>query len=172
MRDESLKLLEEIGELPLFPHLGEPCALGLPLVRSWSEALRSCATLKWESVTLMAKNRSAGLMHKLDWHRAQTWNPTCEVVRPQVDSIADEAVRRVASERRVTDAFRNCVRWDLQAMVLEMEFADVLPPVFHYPRLLPIYRAGHFPCGWSGPKLDTYWSSSQKPMPNGEILIY
>jgi hypothetical protein len=172
MRDESQKLLEEIRELQLFSHLGEPCSLGLPQVRSWSEALRSCATLKWESVTLMSNNRSAGCMHEIDWHRAQTWNPTCEVVRPQVDAIADVAVQRVATTRHVTDAFRNCVRWDLQAMVLEMEFADVLPPVFHYPRLFPIYRVGHFPCGWTGPKLDTYWSSSRKPMPHGEILFY
>jgi hypothetical protein len=172
MRDESRKLLEEIRELQLFSRFGEPCPLGLPQVRSWSEALRSCATLKWESVTLMSNNRSAGHMHELDWHRAQTWNPTCEVVRPQVDAIADEAVRRVATTRRVIDAFRNCVRWDLQAMVLEMEFADILPPVFHFPRLLPIYRAGHFPCGWTGPKLDTYWSSSRKPMPHGDILVY
>jgi hypothetical protein len=172
MRDESRKLLVEIRELPLFSHLGEPCTMDVRQVRSWSEALRSCATIKWESVTLMANNRSAGRMHELDWHRAQTWNPTCEMVRPQVDAIADEALRRVATTRRVTDAFRNCVRWDLQAMVLEMEFADVLPPVFHYPRLFPIYCAGHFPCGWTGPRLDTYWSSSRKPMPHGQILVY
>lgn len=172
MRDESSKLLEEIRELPLFARLGEPCPLDLPQVRSWSEALRSCATSKWESVTLMAKNRSAARMDQLDWHRAQTWNPTCEIVRPQVVAIADEALRSVASTRRVTDAFRNCVHWDLLAMVLEVEFADVLSPVFHYPRLFPVYRAGHFPCGWTGPKLDTYWSSSRKPMPHGQILVY
>jgi hypothetical protein len=172
MRDESRKLVEEIRELPLFSRLGEPCTLGLPQVGSWSEALRSCATLKWGNVSLMANNRSAGRMQELDWHRAETWNPTCEIVRPQVDAIADEAVGRVAATRRVTDAFRNCLSCNLAAMVLELEFADVLPPVFHYPRLLPIYRAGHFPCGWTGPKLDTYWSATRKPIPRGQILVY
>jgi hypothetical protein len=172
MRDESRKLLEEIRELQLFSHLGEPFSFGLPQVQSWSDALRSCATLKWESVTLMCNNRSAGCVNEIDWHRAQTWNPTCEIVCPKVIAIANAAVERVAATRRVTDAFRNSVRWDLQAMVLEMEFADILPPVFHYSRLLPIYRAGHFPCGWTGPKLDTDWSSSRKPVPHGEILVY
>ena len=172
MRDEARTLLEEIRALPLFSRLGEPCTLGFPQVRSWSEALRSCSTVKWGSVGLMSKNRSSESVRERDWDRSETWNPTCAVVRPQVMAIADEAVGRVATVRQVNDAFRGCVRWDFLAMVLEMEFADILPPVFHYPCLLPIYRAGHFPCGWTGPKLDTYWSASKEPMPRGEILIY
>ena len=120
----------------------------------------------------MANNRSYCSVNELDWYRAQTWNPACEEVSPQVDAIADAAVDHVATTRRITEAFRNCVQWDLQGMLLEIEFSDIQPPVFHYPRLLPIYRAGHFPCGWTGPKLDTYWSASRKPMPDGEVLVY
>jgi len=172
MRPEARALLEEMRALPLFSRLGQKGGLDLPHARSWSEALRSCATGKWESVTLMANNRTSDRIFELDWHRAQSWNPTCELVRPNVDAITSKAVLRLAATRRVTDTFRNCVRWDFQAMVLEMEFADICPPLFHYPRLMPIYRGGHFPCGWTGPKLDTYWSSSREPMPHGEILVY
>jgi hypothetical protein len=58
------------------------------------------------------------------------------------------------------------------AILLEREFDDVVAPLFSLPVLYPIYRAGHFPCGWSGPKLDTHWSAGRKPIPTGEIYIY
>jgi hypothetical protein len=74
--------------------------------------------------------------------------------------------------RKVPDDFKSSVSWDLLGTLLECEFGDVTPGCFYLSRLLPIYRAGHFPCGWTGPKLDTDWAVGDKPLPDGEILIY
>jgi hypothetical protein len=56
--------------------------------------------------------------------------------------------------------------------LLEREFEDVVAPPFCVPVLLPIYRAGHFPCSWTGPTPDTDWSAGRQPLPSGDVLIY
>jgi hypothetical protein len=172
MRDETLQLLEELRNLRLFRALGVSDGIGYQRVPSWSEALRECRKTKWENLRLMANNRSNERLHHLDWHRAQKWNPTCQTVRHETELIADAAIAEIAKTREVTEQFRQCVQWDLQAIVVEKEFADRVPPVLHLPRLYPAYQAGHFPCGWTGPNLGTYWAVSQKPIPNGDILVF
>jgi len=172
MRAETLQLLSELKSTDLFGNIG--CASGLPYrsVSSWDEALESCHSETWDALQLMTNNRRAGQVNELNWDRFQQWNPTCATLRPEVLQITERTVERVGKARRVTDDFKNSVSWDLLGILLEREFDDVVAPLFALPVLYPIYRAGHFPCGWSGPKLDTYWSAGREPIPSGEIFLY
>lgn len=47
--------------------------------------------------------------------------------------------------------------------------AAFMPPMFFVPRLLPVYSAGHFPCGWEGPKLNEGWEGE---LPNSRLIVY
>jgi len=73
---------------------------------------------------------------------------------------------------KVTSDLQATISWDILGILVEREFDDVTAPAFYIPVLLPVYQAGHLPCGWTGPKLDTYWSSGSAPLPKGEILIH
>lgn len=170
MRDDTIKLLEEIRGLPLFSRLGQPCSH--TSVSSWDLALKLCAGEVWSSVQLMTKNRAADKITALDWHRSQTWNVVCAELRPQILEIVRSAVGQIAASRKVTEDFAPSVSWDLLGVLIEVEFSDIFPPSFYLPRIYPVYREGHFPCGWTGSKLDTDWSSGDDPLPDAQILVY
>ena len=172
MRTETIQFLSELKSAEFFGRIGRTSDLPHRSVASWDEALASCHSETWDALQLMTNNRQAGRVNELNWDRFQQWNPTCASLRPEVLQITKQAAERVGGTRRVTEDFRNSVSWDLLGILLEREFEDVVAPLFSLPVLYPIYRAGHFPCGWTGTKLDTYWSASRDPMPSGEILIY
>lgn len=172
MRADTLQLLSELKSAELFRNIGHPSDLPHRSVASWSEALASCCSESWTALQLMTNNRRAGRVNELNWDRFQQWNPTCASLRPEVLRITEDAVERVGRTREITRDFRNSVSSDLLGILLEREFEDVVAPLFCLPVLHPIYCAGHFPCGWTGPELDTYWSAGRDPIPNGEILIY
>jgi hypothetical protein len=172
MRPETATLLSEIKEIALLSNLGCPSSLPHRSAGSWEEALELCHSEPWEALQLMTNNRSAGRVNEENWGRFQYWNETCEELYPHLSEIADTTLARVASSRTVTKHVGNSLKWDLLGILLEREFEDVVPPLFCKPILLPIYQAGHFPCGWTGPTLDTDWSASREPLPSGQVLIY
>ncbi len=172
MRAGTTILLSELKSLKLCSNLGQQSALPHRSVASWSEALKLCRGKKWSLLQLMTKNRNVDVVNRLSWDRYQSWNPTCECLYPDLAQITGEVVARLKDTRKVPDDFGGCMSWDLLCILLEREFEDVTPGSFYLPCLLPIYRAGHFPCGWTGPKLDTDWSSGSEPLPDGEILLF
>jgi hypothetical protein len=172
MRAETAQLLSELKSLEICSNLGSQSALPHKAVGSWSEALKLCRGKEWSALQLMTHNRNYGLVNELNWDRYQSWNPTVQGLRPDLALITQAAIGRSSGARKVPDYFGHSIRWDLLGILLEREFEDVKPAFFYLPRLLPIYRAGHFPCGWTGPKLDEYWSASREPIPPGDILIF
>jgi hypothetical protein len=172
MRAQTTRLISELGELDLFRRLGSQSSLPHKSVPSWEKALESCNSRKWSALQLMIQNRIAGRVNELNWDRYQEWNPVATELRREAHRIRDVAVNHLSSARRITKDFEGSLSWDIIHILLEQEFEDVVAPLFYIPVLLPIYQAGHFPCGWTGPTLDTYWSSSREPIPPGEVLIY
>jgi hypothetical protein len=73
-------------------------------------------------------------------------------------------IRTLGSRLSLPEAgFYHQVTWDLVGIGMATEYADVYPPLFSVPVLVPWYRAGHFPCGWDGPILDTGWNGEFPP---------
>jgi hypothetical protein len=171
MRSTTQALLAELKSAPLL-RIGQPNNLSHRLVGSWSEALELCHSESWEALQLMTKNRHAGIVNRLNWDRCQSWNAVCAALRPEIAKVIEASFEPLRETGQVTTDIQAAVSWDMLGVLLEREFDDVTPPAFYIPVLLPIYQAGHLPCGWSGPKLDTYWSSGSAPLPAGEVLVY
>ena len=161
-----------MSSLPLLQKAGQAHALPHRSVGSWDEALQLCHSEPWDALQLMTKNRQAELVNRLNWDRCQEWNGVCSALRPEISKIVEATVARISAARKVTDHLRGTVSWDVLCILLEREFDDVTPPAFYVPVLLPVYQAGHLPCGWTGSKLDTNWSANSAPLPAGELLIY
>ena len=45
---------------------------------------------------------------------------------------------------------KDSVSWDIMGLCLEIEYSDIVNPIFFIPHLDPWYASGHFPCGWDG----------------------
>jgi len=172
MRSTTQALFTELKSTPLLGQIGQPHTLGHRSVSSWREALELCHSESWDALQLMTKNRNADVVNRLNWDRCQGWNAVCAALRPEIGKMIETCFLRVRETHEVTTDLQNTMSWDMLGILLEREFDDVTPPAFYMPVLLPIYQAGHLPCGWTGSKLDTYWSSGSAPLPPGEILIY
>jgi hypothetical protein len=172
MRSATKSLLVELQNVSLLGQIGQPHTLPHRSVGSWREALDLCQSETWEALQLMIKNRHGGTVNQLNWDRCQGWNAVCDELRPEISKIIEANFHRVRETHKVTTKLQDTVSWDILCILLEREFEDVTPPAFYIPVLLPIYQAGHLPCGWTGPKLDTDWSSGSAALPGGEVLIY
>jgi hypothetical protein len=172
MRTATQFLLAELQRAPLLHEVGQPHALPHQSISSWRKALKLCHSESWDALQLMTKNRHAGIVNRLNWERFQSWNTVCAALRPEIAKIVEVCLQRVRETHEVTTDLHGTMSWDLLGMLLEREFDDVTPPAFYLPALFPIYSAGHLPCGWTGPKLDTDWSAGSEPLPAGEILVY
>lgn len=172
MRSTTHSLLTELQSAQLLHQVGQPHTLPHRSIGSWREALELCHSESWDALQLMTKNRHAGVVNRLNWDRCQGWNAVCAELRPEIAKIIEVCFQRVRETHKLTPDLQGAMSWDLLGMLLEREFEDVTPPAFYLPVLFPIYTAGHLPCGWTGPKLDTYWSAGSAPLPAGEVLIY
>lgn len=172
MRSATLNLLKQLQNAPLLDRMGEPNALPNRMVASWCEALDLCSSEPWNALQLMMKNRHVDVVNRLNWDRFQNWNTVCAELRPEIGKIAAACEARLVGRHKWTTDLQGSISWDILCILLEREFEDVTQPAFYLPTLFPIYLAGHFPCGWTGPKLDTDWSSGSAPLPTGEVLIY
>jgi hypothetical protein len=172
MRPTTQSLLVQLQTAPLLLQIGQPHTLAHRSVASWSEALELCHSASWDALQLMTKNRLAEVVNRLNWDRCQEWNGVCAALRPEIAKIVQASIERTHQTNGETTDLQGTMSWDILGILLEREFDDLTPPVFYLPVLLPIYEAGHLPCGWTGPKVDTGWSAGSAPLPVGEVLIY
>ena len=164
MHDGTLAVLRAMEAWPWFEHVGEPISdPGVIAVNSWDEAVEPRQGYVWECLRLQVLNVNYDAVNTRDWHRAQSWNPLVDevkqILKPLFDRIRELGTRLSLPEK----AFYHRVTWDLVGIATETEYADVSPPLFNVPVLAPWYRAGHFPCGWDGPVLDTDWNGEFPP---------
>ncbi|WP_165247558.1 hypothetical protein [Paludisphaera soli] len=164
MLDRTQAILRDMEAWPWFEHVGAPIRDPAVIAVSSSEEAVEChRSYVWECLRLQVRNVNYRAYNARDWHRAQGLNP----VVMGVEQILEPLFRRIrALGERLSlpeGAFYYQVRWDLIAIAVETELADLSPPLFSVPVVLPWYRAGSFPCGWDGPILDTDWKGVFPP---------
>lgn len=55
----------------------------------------------------------------------------------------------------------------------EVEFSNILEPVFFFPLLFPVLVAGHFPCGWDGDPVPENWlPNGPQDLPKGRLMVH
>jgi hypothetical protein len=162
------------GEAPLFHNCGKsipdyPMARQIP----HSKAIKSLSSSfgKWFTLGLMLNNRTINMIHKSNYERAKYWNDIVDDITTHTKRFVDLAIAKAGlpSEEQIALSINGC----LAGALMEVEFSDVTPSIFYEERLRPILLAGNLPCGWDGPKLDTYWAgASTDPVPAGTVLYY
>ena len=161
-------MLERLDSFHWFSSVGQ-LARSERRVRNWEEAVDSCGGAIWSSVQHQVKNRIAGDVTQRDYGRSEEWNGVAAELRKAIAVVVAKSVELVATRFKLKPDFQGAVSWDMLMICMETEYSDLVPPVFWVPRLLPVYAAGRFPCGWKGPELQEGWAGE---LPNWELVVY
>ncbi len=159
MKPRVKEKIDQIFSYPCFESVGAPLPLTVSKVKNWSQAAKSCGFLKWGNNQLMARNALQERIEKQYpklgmWERMQEWNPLCEELRPIIHTFVDTLLPKIPVKDKGLKDIKGSVSWDIMFLCLEVEYADVVNPVFYIPHLDPWYASGHFPCGWDGDQFD------------------
>jgi hypothetical protein len=152
---EGIRWFSAVGEqLPAF---------NLPAiaVASTVAALEHCSDPAWEQVTLEARNQLTESLCKRYRDRYAEWNNVADAAQSRVVTpLVNQVWKPFAERYELGKVFVDCVSWDVMAAIMEHEYRDCSGRPVFFLDLLDVYRAGHFPCGWSGE-----W-------PKGNLLVF
>lgn len=129
------------------------------VLRSWAEAMASCASASWGDLLLEAGNIYFERLAERAPNIHEKWNPTVERLKIVTVPFVREKIRHVREENKLPKVFEDTVQWDILHLCLESEFADICRPGFYVSQAY-WYMKGHFPCGWNG------------EFPKGKLIIY
>jgi hypothetical protein len=151
--DEALA--RELEAVDWFAACGQPLEIGLqfPFARvgSWAEAIERCSDQSWEDTTLEARNRLTVFLHTHYRDNYRDWNAITVAAKDRVVTPLIDRVWRPFTERHgFGKVLVDCVSWDVLAAIMESEYKGCLGRPEFFLHLLRVYRAGHFPCAWSG----------------------
>lgn len=175
MRRETEILIEELASwLPLtLKHESPSNALSSSLyVPVGGEGIPGCyfrgQWSRWDGHRLMLSNRLSHDLAQTSYERLAGWNSFVTCIHPRVSEIATQLALHITDPR--TSEITQSICQDLMDACCEVEFADLVTPLFAVPKVLPVYRAGRLPVDWDGPTIDTNWSSSGEELPKGRIM--
>ena len=160
--DLDNEIFQRLQAIVWFSQCGRPVEsdYGLPVrtVSDWSSAVKYFCSPHWEDTTLQAGN--ALTMHLSDKapDAYQEWNELTVRARDRIKKEVMPLVDAYREQQNLPPVFCDCVRWDLLSAVMEASYKSWRPPIF-FGKLLKVYEAGHFPCGWEGE-----W-------PNGRLIV-
>lgn len=163
--DMDKSFVRELHNIAWFSACGQPFAVPLPFsaeqVSSWEQAITLCSSQAWEDVTLDARNRLTEFLHSRHRDEYQRWNGIAVSAKELViSSLCDTSWRPFAESRSFPKSFLDSASWDVLGAVMEHEYRNCKGRPDFFLQLLQVYRAGHFPCGWSG-----RW-------PGGRLLVW
>jgi hypothetical protein len=151
---------------------GKSCGKPLPCpedvdcraAETWHEACQLSGRSMWENAELEARNQLTVFLALSFPEEDRQWNDVTDDAR--VGFVDNELPMklRVALRRHglqpVPKSIVDSVQWNILAAIMEDAYGDLNPPRF-FTKLLPIYEAGHLPCGWEGGEY-----------PEGRLIIY
>ena len=160
MRDETSTILNDLAGTELFRSTGKPVDdENVIVLKSWQEAIKSAERVNWENIRLDWGNSLSVRLAAEYPVRFQRWNDVTVELKTLLLPIIDGRIAALALNELLERKLRSNVRWDLLSLLIESEFADLVPP-HYYAALGVIYFDGHFPCGWEG------------EYPNGKLIVY
>ncbi|HOY54696.1 MAG TPA: hypothetical protein PL015_08465 [Opitutaceae bacterium] len=170
MKPSTWQLIEEINGYPLFCEIGKrPLGDKFTFVASWDRAVGYAQERKWINLTYACFNRTSSASSAT---RGAEWNVFAEKTKVLLKS-AEEKISRVFTERNAPWSLASACALDLFLAVAEEEYSDVIRPLFFKPILLPVYAAGHFPCGWNGGTVPgSEIGGTLRSLPPGKIRVH
>lgn len=168
-------VVDALKNAPLFTRCGQAETLDLkfsyaflPTINAVNESLLAA---EWESFTLEARNRLTSYLSLRRPREYQAWNAVTEQYKRELSTF-DAAVQAFIGSSHLDPIFKHDFDWIILSMCMESHYQQLdtrIPILFQH--LLPIYQAGHIPCGWRG---EIQEDPSGKPMnlASGTLLIY
>jgi hypothetical protein len=156
---------ERVRAIDWFSHCGEPLDLDLTMeveqVRSWSKAMKACASQTWENAELGAQNQLTLWLHNNDRENYQEWNKLVEQFKAEVvNPLTEEKWVPFQQKHGLGITLVHSVQWNILSALMENAYLGSGHRCFFFRELLWVYEAGHFPCGWRGE-----W-------PQGKLVIF
>lgn len=165
-----------IDAIPWFSSVGGIYSETTAVVASWQEAAKYiCDQIVWVNFRNAISNR----YHALWLNVYPTDNQTRKrnSVGKYVDTvIARSEVNNLGGQHGLTWKQKKRVlyhlSWDIGEICWEYLYGNEVDPIFATPCLLPIYQAGHFPCGWSGMRINSDWlGNGPLDLPRGRLRV-
>ncbi len=170
------ELLRAFETISWFSSCGTPLKGDYVLVGSQDEArahYAGNAGVRWENFKNSVFNR----------HRRAVWDAT-QSCRQEQQEKAKEAAEAVQQFFRLNhhklflalaeDAeLKRMIQLDLGWIASEVAFASYDTVRFFSNVLLPVYLAGHLPCGWRGKAIKWNWNgNSLDDLPEGKLVVF
>lgn len=168
------KFLAAVEAIPWFAACGSPIEVDSPFavqpVASWADAEAACLVQAWEDATLETRNELTAFLQQHEptglsrlWRRGfKDWNEvTVEAKQRCVTPLTERVWLPFVREHGLSVKLVHSLQWNVLAAIMEHEYAHLDDRPTFFLHLLELYRAGHFPCGWSG---GTY--------PSGKLLVF
>jgi hypothetical protein len=167
-RSINQDLLSRIARFDWFSQCGKaapecPSGLTCRTADSWQNACALVAQLEWENLELDATNETTEFLAYNFPDEDQQWNDLVHEADHFLYGPMQERVRSCLAQRGFTPVPKvviDSVRWDIRSAIMEDAYRDLNPPRF-FDKLLALYEAGHFPCGWENGKY-----------PAGRLIVY
>lgn len=170
MQERTILKLEQLREYPLLRNTGKFDADIQEPVTTWTEAIKYCSSPIWENCLMMAQNALTTAVYQADWHRGHAWNNLVAEVRPKITEWLETAPSGVLRKPRVAKLIQDSIRWYLMHICLEVEYEDIVKPMFYLPLIDPWLQRGHFPCGWIGQEFPDGWDG--RVLPKGKLVVF
>jgi hypothetical protein len=149
MDPRTLAILEELQKAHWFSRVGVPDTSQAIVLKSWPEAIACCSSIEWENFCLEASNDNHVLVMRRSKERESKWNDIVDELKKTIIPFVRHKIEPVVRTHRLPKVFEATVQWDILAVCIESEYADLGLPGF-YRNLTAWYVKGHFPCGWEG----------------------
>ena len=137
---------------------------------------RNLQSLDWENFEIECLNALRSYLRNYPRNKRQQdelllWNKITDVYKKELtflESIAKELVETSSVDTTMIASFN----WITLIMCMENHFQKLntkIPTVFLH--MLPIYAAGHIPCGWKG-SIERRSDGKSMNLSEGTLLIY
>jgi hypothetical protein len=161
MHPRTIATLEELENAHWFSRVGikKDSTMAI-VVSSWPEAIEHCDSFEWECLRTEAMNQYCERVAERSPEPWNCWNEVGKEVMSITVPLVNRKIETVVREHHLPKIFGVRVRFDIAALCMESEYADVCPLGFFTSNSY-WYANGHFPCGWSG-----------GVPPDGKLVIY
>lgn len=163
MQPSTKATLEQLEKANWFSRVGSLDGINHPdkivMLKTWQDAVEQCSTVEWENLCLEAQNQYRMRLLERNKDRYLQWNDVVDKLKTTIIPFVQRKIETVVNQHDLPKVFEDTVQWDILAVCMESEFADVYPPGFFASNAY-WYMKGHFPCGWEG------------EFPNGKIIVF
>ena len=178
---ETYALIDRLASLDWFGRLGhELPPLPVNTVAVPRRELGRCLEdVDWQDFTLMMKNSLVSNLGEAAYAKGESagFDEALNATAVAIEKLfrAKIYVRIAAAAPLVSnDTLDRTVGKEIMCMLIEAQCARLLEGQcrFFMQLLLPVYTAGHFPCGWRGEQIVEGWQGKNlRDLPTGHLMV-